>query len=131
MLNNNEIGLYFMIIFVSITYISVYQGMLAHLNSKLYVVSAVIVLLSPVVSGWILIFNQKCQTENTLKMIESFIMICSSLSIGLALFSRTINGECEVVSFMDSWHCNPHFSSHSLPQDTGESLNTYVIEYSY
>ena len=109
-------GLYIMVISITIGYLVVFNGLVTRSNSNLFLLSGLSILIAPILSGWVLIFGQ-----HILKLIESFSTIGTSFSVGMLLLSRVTYGECGNVSLLDSWHCNPHFHSNSLPQDTGES----------
>ena len=115
-------GLYIMVISITIGYLVVFNGLFTRVNSNLFLFAGLSIFIAPILSGWILIFGSNILSEQTLKLIESFTTVGSTFSVGMLLLSRVSYGECGDVSFMDSWHCNPHFRSNSLPQDTGKLI---------
>ena len=116
----NDVGLFIMVFTLSISYLIVFNRLVTQTNNSiLYLFSALILFMTPILGGWVLVFGQHYFSEQTIKIIESITTLGSSFSIGVFLLSRTIHGGCDDAFFLDSWHCNPNFSSNSLPQDTG------------
>ena len=99
------------------------------MTTILFILSSIFAYTAPIIVGWILMFGKNILSERTLKIIESFITIWSSFSVGLLLLCRTINGKCDadVGSWFDVWNCNPGYGSNSLPQDTCKSCDIYNI----
>ena len=100
-------------------YFLVFNGLITRVNSSSFIFSAVSVFIAPIFAGFIIIMYQNNLSEKILTLLESFIMIGGSFSVGIFLLTRTMYGECETLSFIESFHCNPGFLSHGLPQDTG------------
>ena len=120
-LERNYLGLYLLISSVTFFMPIVFRGIYTRENSWLFVISAIGMITSPVIPGWVLIFNLKTKSEDFLKLLETIVVIGTSLSIGFLLITRTMHGDCGDSEIYDSWHCNPGHASHSLPQDSGNS----------
>ena len=114
-----DVGASLMISSLFIVYLIVFYGLLVRNNTKMFNFSAILSLVTPIL---FLVRSQYQQiySEAVLKKIESFIIIYNSFNVGIFLLTRTMYGECGVVSLIDSWHCNPDFNSNSLPHDTGK-----------
>ena len=119
-----NIGLFIFVISMSPSYSIVFSGLVTSVRtySMLYWFTALSILILPIFPAWILLFGEPILSEQSLKVIESIITIGSSTTIGMHMLSRTIHGTCGDVAFYDTWHCNPHYNSNSLPRDTGIHL---------
>ena len=117
-----DMGLLIMMSSMTVAYLFVYSGLTIRNNTAMFYLSAILTLITPIFSGWVLVHCQMSYSEEILKKMESFFIICSCFSIGLLLLARTMYGACDVVNLIDSWHCNPHYHSNSLPQDTGKFI---------
>lgn len=62
--------------------------------------------------------------------LMNMMSICISLSLGLFLIARVLNGECDSLDEYHRWNCNPEFTVNGLPQSSVLLLMMLPLIYS-
>ena len=54
--------------------------------------------------------------------LMNMVAVSSTITLGLFLIARVLNGKCDCLDQMHMWGCNSEFDSHALPQEMVLSL---------